>query len=168
MIAVKRGNRQQYTIETLKLAEQRRQAILDHIKAHPWCDYDALVAVVQSAWPDADANVVRGAVANMLAKREICSTGAERDRTYLALADTTVSAEAVRNEYLDRKKTLRDTKAATKPVRKKAPPAEPPTMKVIEPGRTRYSCGHTKPANESRGQGDMRERAHVSGCYIIF
>ena len=163
--------REQYTMAKLKHAELRRQAILDHVRANPLCDYGSMVDAVRALWPETYPNTVRGAVANMLAKRELCATGIERDRSYIALVETTISADAVRDEYLHRKKLHRvkanpDAKPR-KPRREKKQPEAPVYITEVDTGRTRYSCGHTKPAQDSRGQGCGRPRTYVS-CAIQF
>lgn len=163
--------REQYTMAKLKHAEQRRQAILDHVRANPWCDYGSMVDAVRARWPETDVNTVRGAVANMLAKRELGATGIERDRSYIALVESTISAAAVRDEYLHRKKVHRvqanlDPKPKT-PRRQKKAPADTGCVVQVETGRTRYLCGHTRPTDESRGQGCARPRVHVS-CAIEY
>lgn len=159
--------RNDYTTAKLKHAEHRRQAILDHVRANPWCDYDSMVDAVRARWPETDPNTVRGAVANMLAKRELGATGIERDRNYIALVETTISADAVRDEYLNRKaqyreKARKDRKPATASRKAKPGESEQATVKQISAGRTRYSCGHTKPAQDSRGQGCLRGPASIS------
>lgn len=89
-----------YSITTLKRAEVRRQKILDMLHATPGMGGGDIVI----AMPEYTFESIRGAIANMLAKREIAGTWPKRAQTYIALVKTTESAESVRAARLARTK----------------------------------------------------------------
>jgi hypothetical protein len=176
--------RDDYAMNKLLAAQQRRQAILDFLHAHPWSDYSEMVSVVLTAQHDASPNAVRGLVAHMLRRREIAASGAPRARSYLALVEVTERAEDVRVAYLARQKVNNvknyDKYAERKLARRmaeaaKATPRPPKPVKQPEPepgivggpGSTVYREGHNPDIRKAqRGQGASSNRSHIgSGMY---
>ncbi len=95
--AKRRARGSELSIDKLRVAEQRRQAILDVLIAQPLAKFSA----IERALPAVDPMHLRGAIANMVKKREIAASGSPRDRSYIALVDTTISAEQVRAARLE-------------------------------------------------------------------
>lgn len=81
----------QYDKATLQRAEERRQKILDLLNASPGLDYPG----IQQHMPEYHPTSMRGAIANMLAKREIAAVGPKRGHIYFALVETTHSAASI-------------------------------------------------------------------------
>ncbi len=173
------SRRDEYGIDKLRRAEARRQAILDYLLANPWCGFDQLVSGLQ-ALPHPPHGItpvnMRGAIANMTKKREIAASGSPRNRSYIAVAARTETAEAIRQSHLDRQKRnnlknserysnlYRERKAA-KDAEKQARATPKPTT---EPWRTVHRSGDIPEITKNqRGQGAVRARVFVN-CYTLF
>lgn len=104
--------RDDYSMPKLEQAQARRQAILDHLRAHPLATYAELVEAANES-----VETMRGIIAHMLHTSEIAATG--EPRRYVALVDTTISAEAVREAYLERQKKNNARNAAAYAARKR-------------------------------------------------
>lgn len=175
----------EYLMANLKRAEVRRQAVLDWLHQHP----GAFMAEIEDGLPQFERLHLRGSVASMVRLREISAEGELKMRQFTAVATITTSAEAMlsgkrirsRKAYCRRVgKTLdqvhgrespeaKAARVAGKRAAKEAERAEESEdpVQMIEPWRTRYRCGHTKPAQESRGQGCVRERTTIN-CHQLY
>lgn len=168
--------RHDYAMPKLLSAQRRRQAILDHLRAHPMSEYDKLVAAALAAEPGTKPNSIRGLVAHMLKREEIAASGAPRQRSYIALVDTTASAEEVRDAYLARKKVsntkytaisveCKREKRAEEAARRPEKPQ--PTDIIGGPGSTVYREGQNPEIRKNQGgQGAASLRSGIgSGMY---
>jgi hypothetical protein len=168
-----------YDITTLKRAEVRRQQILDLLHENPGMKGGDIVI----ALPDYQFESIRGAIANMLAKREIAGTGPKREQVYFALVKTTISADAVRKAKLARsrlhnqtrdskysnaareRKRLAEAKRAQR--KREAELAAQPWKIVHVSGNKRAMDGRTltdRPIEGQRGQGALRRDVCVN-CF---
>lgn len=169
--------RDDYSIDKLRRAQARRQAVLDFLQQNPWAGFDAILA----ALPQWDAMHLRGAIANMLKKREIAASGLPRDRNYLALVTETETAENVRANYLSKKTEInlkhRDAykakyqarKAAGKAARaKQEAPAPEPDTNTWRGGSIVYRSGDNPDISRTGGgQGALRQRIHIN-CHQAY
>jgi len=173
------SRRDEYGIDKLKRAEARRQAILDYLLANPWSSFEQLTAALQ-AMPNQPEGItpmsMRAAVAAMSQKREISSTGTPRNRRYISVVAKTESAEAIRQNHLDRQKrnNMKHSERWSEEYRKrKAEKAgkqqEPANAKpTTEPWRTVHRSGDIPEITKNqRGQGAVRARVYVN-CFTLF
>lgn len=157
--------RDDYNLSKLKIAQARRQSVLDYLRAHPMATYPALLAAASAAAGDMAPNTMRGYIAFMLATAEIAAAGTPRARCYVALVDTTVSAEKVREQYLDRQRRNNYNNAEAYAERKRLARAasEPKKPK----GRLVYHSGDNPEIAKfpSGGQGSLVRPGIGSGMY---
>mgnify|MGYP001035279951 FL=1 len=174
------GKRDEYTIASLRRAQFSRQAILDYLHANQWASFEAVLTALQRH-PELNVNAVslRGAVANMLKKREIAASGHPRQRSYMALIEFTESAEAQRAAQLMRQKInnakrydehAERTQAAR--LRKKqetdeAKAAKSPKVNEWNGGSIKHIGGSLPPGADQRGQGAVRQPVTVN-CFITW
>lgn len=147
MSAVKGRRRMDVLVES----QQRRQAILDFLHAHgPATNRQIGAATGEST------THLGGMLSPMQSRGEIEGSGKRGETLYRALATVTVSAkemyEAIR-DHRDSKQRQRD---------------EESNRAKREPWRTVHKGGRDEAMKNQGGQGAVRERAHISGCYIIF
>lgn len=158
--------RDDYNLPKLKLAQARRQAVLDYLRAHPMATYPELLAAATAAACEMAPNTMRGYIAYMLENAEIAAAGKPRARCYVALVDTTISAEQVREQYLDRQRRNNYNNAEAYAERKRLARAA-----AIEPekpeGRLVYNSGDNQEIARFRsgGQGTVVRSPIGSGMY---
>lgn len=158
----------QYDKATLQRAEERRQKILDLLNASPGLDYPG----IQQHMPEYPPTSMRGAIANMLAKREIAAAGPKRGHVYFALVKTTHSAESVidakraRNQIGNSKRDPETLNAARE--RKRIAEAKRQQRKrdkelAAQPWRTVHIVkADDPPLKNQGGQGALRRNVFIN------
>lgn len=158
----------QYDKATLQRAQERRQTILDLLNATPGMNTAGLL----QSMPEYTLANLRGSIANMLAKREIASSGSKRDHVYLALVQTTHSAASVleakyaRNRVGNEKRDPKTMNAARE--RKRIAEAKRAQRKreaelAAQPWRTVHIVKHDDPPLKNQGgQGALRRDVFVN------
>lgn len=158
--------RDDYNMPKLKLAQARRQAMLDHLRAHPLATYPDLVAVACVAAGDIPPNTVRGYIAYMLENAEIAAAGTPRARRYIALVDTTISAERIREQFLERQRRNNYANAEAYAERKRQARTKGKPTAGTNGGRVYHSGDNPEIARfPSGGQGSLVRAAIGSGMY---
>lgn len=132
-------------------SQHRRQAILDFLHAHGPATNRQI-----GDFTGESTTHLGGILGPMQRRGEIDGSGKHGETIYRALATVTVSAAemyASIKDHRDSKQRARDEDAA---------------RAKREPWRTVHKGGLDVAMKNQGGQGALRERAHISGCYIIF
>jgi hypothetical protein len=134
-------------MDVLVDSQHRRQRVLDFLNAH------GAASVLQISAGTGDKHkLIIGTLALMRGRHEVESRGDKLAMRYVALATTTVSAQAMYD-------AIRDAK--TRKAAENA--AEVPERASVSAGGV-HKCGGNPPIKNQGGQGALRRAAHVN-CY---
>ena len=159
----------EYSIETLKRNETRRQRILDWLWAHGNGTFaDLLAGINEQARNEGRTEypmqVMRGTMATMLQKQEVAATGPRKALLFVPLVRTTEPAEAMRQRKLERNRTFMAKQQKEKVVA--TPPKSP-----CEPWRTRSrdlrDPFKDAPLPNQGGQGALQDKVSVNCAMAV-
>ena len=164
-----------YDNSTLVAAQQARQSILDWLWANGPATFAVMIADME-AKAAVNRQSLCGMTTNMVEKGELAYTGPAKQRTFIAVARVTESAESIRHrknerhrKYIasnprDRRTDEAKAAAATKAAGMDAEDTHRAKLKAeaARRGVTLHFAGDTPQSRESRGQGAVRERVYIN------